>query len=147
MWNSLWGLNHPIVYIKYVAALPSDHYAFPCVFVRGTSYVVWEQVLTLYRKHMRNNKSAGGGGVFGERRKWKNTLYFSFSQQTPSPCSSSPKSAQWLSSTDRALQSGTTTNSASLTSHGKHSCLSVFACGPFPPPLCPRPKTCSETEG
>lgn len=89
----------------------------------------------------------GGVGVggFRERRKRReNTLDFSFSQQIPSLLHNPPPtptppppprcqtSAKCPSSTITAQQHDTTTNSASLTSHGKHSCMSVlFARRPF----------------
>lgn len=119
---------------------------------------VWEQVLPLNRKDIRNNMSAGeggeggsriqgdeeegwgeeGGGLSGKRgNERRNTLDFAFSQQVPSLCplphSSPPPppplpptSVKCPSSTISALQRGATTNSASLTSHNKHSCLSAF---------------------
>lgn len=52
------------------------------------------------------------------------------------------------SSTITAQQHDTTTNSASLTSHGKHSCMSaLFACRPFSfPPLRARFEMCFATD-
>lgn len=52
---------------------------------------------------------------------------------TPPSSSSPDKCEKCPSLTISALQRGTTTNSASLTSHGKHSCLSAFARSPFIP--------------
>lgn len=121
---------------------------FPCVCVcvRGMFHTVWEQVLPLYRKDIRNNKSVGGeggrqtegGGLSGNGGNERRTPSTFTTKPLPlplphSPLPPPPTSVKCPSSTISALQRGTTTNSASLTSHSKHSCLSTFACCPFIP--------------
>lgn len=102
--------------------------------------MVWEQVLPLYRKDTTNNKRAGGeqgrqtkgGGAFKENKQMKGEHPGLLILTTkPLPLSPPPPTSEKCpSSTISALQRGTTTNSASLTSHGKHSCLSEFSRGP-----------------
>lgn len=133
------------------SACTGSRVCFPCVCVclcvRGMSHTVWEQALPQYRKDIRNNMSVGGrgretdrGGFQGkEETKGEHPQVFilttkplplSLPHPPPSP---PPTSAKCPSSTISALQRGTTTNSASLTRHGKHSCLSAFACRPLIP--------------
>lgn len=108
------------------------------VWKRGMSCTLWEQIVPLHRKDVRSNKGVGRGeggrpgewrlGFSGKRGK-ENTL--SASQQNLSLCPfpsaprpSPPTREKYL--TISALQRCTTTNSASLTSHSKHSCASAF---------------------
>ena len=78
-------------------------------------------------------REGGGGGVFQgkEETRGEHPRLFILTTKPlplPLPHSPPPTSVKCPSSTIRALQRGTTTNSASLTSHGKHSCLSAFCC-------------------
>lgn len=137
--------------IQYLARLPQYVGLYAqgagCVFLVCVSERCPTRCGNMYRKDIRNNKSVVGrvretvqgreGGFQGmEETKGEHPRLFilatkllPLSLPPPTP----PTSVKGPSSTISALQRGTTTNSASLTSQGKHSCPSVFSCCPLIP--------------